>query len=453
MRAHRFSRIQQQVRGPKRTLAIAGFVLFLVLVVTLTERQNALVVHSKRVSEPWTCDVQVDTHDESDTVYYPTRTVERAISSTPVTFLEWGDTPGQLCNRLALLAAVHAKMRKSHRLHTFLALNGPFSEVAWTLDLHALSSRVPGVLLDCVICAPDPDKRRVLNCNHGLAPPFIPKQLRCNFLAMKGKVYALENRLFEVDQSYKSDELWWSDRTKIVGFLGEHVQVLQPKPYLKTIIQVIMDRYRAELGEDVRVLAVHRRFMDKYCYAWVNDIRAHQCFPSDELVKLVSRIGPLLGAKWETDSYLYMNNTYRSWLETRNHLLMGCNYTLSASQTNILRSRWPEIFQNPLAVLLATDSQDPTGDAVISKSRLPVKVRTLAEMEQPTCFSGKKYHYMLAEMIAMSLADFHMENSMSSCGDIVAHWRQSLGKPKGSSFPQICYNGFYDSFTKAYFSS
>jgi hypothetical protein len=74
---------------------------------------------------------------------------------------------------------------------------------------------------------------------------------------------------------------------------------------------------------------------------------------------------------------------------------------------------------------------------------VPAKVEKLVDLERASCFDKKKHHNMLADMVALSMTDFHLGNPLSSCDDIVATWRKHKGKGVGSSYPQGCYDGIY----------
>jgi hypothetical protein len=110
----------------------------------------------------------------------------------------------------------------------------------------------------------------------------------------------------------------------------------------------------------------------------------------------------------------------------------------------INESSWKGLISSSeVSILLASDSQTPFGEAALFRSPVVRTISKITDGEKPSCFKNKKFHYMLAEMLALSLTDYHMGNVLSSCDDIVAHWRSANGKEKGSSYPPICYDGFY----------
>ena len=109
----------------------------------------------------------------------------------------------------------------------------------------------------------------------------------------------------------------------------------------------------------------------------------------------------------------------------------------------LINSSWPVLHRKNFSVLLADDNQLPLGRERFLRNPFSKSIGYLSEMERPECFVQKKHQYMLAEMIGMSLTDYHMGMPLSSCDDIVVHWRRARGKPEGSSYPGYCYDRFY----------
>ena len=125
--------------------------------------------------------------------------------------------------------------------------------------------------------------------------------------------------------------------------------------------------------------------------------------------------------------------------------MIACNFTLNDVQVEIIKKTWEApLLAHPFVALLSTDGYDRVGDIAFYASRLPVRIEQLKEYENPACFEDKRIQYMLAEMLGMVLTDYHMDNPLSSCAPIVVQWRKTFANKRvGSSYPPICYDGYY----------
>jgi hypothetical protein len=131
---------------------------------------------------------------------------------------------------------------------------------------------------------------------------------------------------------------------------------------------------------------------------------------------------------------------------------MTCNYSMDATQLEIFRYAWPQVFSDPAQqfdVLFTTDSNDKKGDSKLLQSpAIKSSFRLEERSKDATCTNEKHpqrpHRFMLREMYALAFADFHLANPCSSCDVIVVHWRKVLGRPTGSSFPPECYDGQYE---------
>ena len=141
----------------------------------------------------------------------------------------------------------------------------------------------------------------------------------------------------------------------------------------------------------------------------------------------------------------------RGELEEHHPILIACNLTLDQHQLNGLQGlnvedsslSWNEQTAKKWIVLLASDGKDEAGDFAMRESPQIHDLIRLRDLELPGCFADKEYMYVMADMIAMSLMDLHMDNPLSMCGEVVAHWRSAMGKERGSSWPRECYDRRY----------
>ena len=237
--------------------------------------------------------------------------------------------------------------------------------------------------------------------------------------------------------------------------MQENVDFIKPKPYLIKIVKHIVDsitnNYRQKI-QDIKTVSVHRRWIEGKCYSFFISPAEFNCEPTRKLSQYMYNMKKEVfstlterNTSYYTESKKFVNldEPYRGRFEKDFPLMMSCNYTFSEVQIEGLRKEFPLLFEQPIVVLLASDGQTPKGDEAIRNSSMPVGVETIAKYELPTCFEKRQYHDMLAEMISMVYSDFHMDLMTSSCAPFVAHWRNALGRVKGTSYPPICYDGFY----------
>lgn len=386
-------------------------------------------IKSSKIDFDWNCQTLVNIEPNYTVSSFPVPAPLLASTRNGVIYLF--QTMGQLCNQLGIFGAALFHIKRTQQTGRFLAFAEEFSEVAWALDLKALSHSVPGLLLDCAAC------------NGG--------NIRCLHMYHKGLVYDVSKHVFPTSLVLNGAQLFYTQRPDLLGYMEEFNTLIQPKRHLKQIVHQLMQNYRRRLPKDTAIVAIHRRYMDYTCYFHLGIHGAFSCYPKAEYFPaterlrahpVFSRLNQING--WDT----VMRDDERDTLEREFHHVMGCNYTLNSVQEEILRQTWPALFHQPFAVILATDKQAPAGDQALKNSPLPVEVTELARMERPTCFERKRNHFLLAEMIAQSLADFHMENVVSSCGNIVAIWRAGKGWPRSSSWPPMCYDAYYDRVQK-----
>lgn len=349
---------------------------------------------------------------------------------------------------MGIFAALFYNMTLTYSAHEMrnnmlVALPPVFSHTAWALDLTALSSSVYGVLMDCIQC-------------NALMPM---SSLRCNSVIINGQVYNVSHQLFPVLATSYVGRLYHEYRPKDIGYSNELNTVIQPKRALQYVVERKMQRKFNLKQQAETSVGIHQRNMDGECLQWIGDYVEYNCHPKHNLTKYWHVMGIL--ERWNEDEqftfweevdmdfeWLHnMNESTRNALENKYPLIMACNYSLSENQANILRKDWPIMFNNSkkapmLEILLATDNQTPEGEKIMRAIDFGI-VHKLEDYE--TCFVNMDFQYMLADMIALSLTDLHIGNPLSSCDDIIVHWRKARGKQIGTSFPQGCYDEYYKS--------
>jgi len=343
-----------------------------------------------------------------------------------------GDNWGQLCNKMGIIAGIFHEMRVHNELNNFLAINSIFSKTAWAFDLKALSSRTPGVLMDCEEC--------------DAAASF----LRCNSLIVAGKVYDVSGEAFRVSNIYNVINMYWEKRPRRRGPMPELMDTIVPKKHLQNLIRDMVDEFHADMRKmdpNMKSVGIHRRYMDSMCYKWFSSSQQYNCHPMGEAYTWGPKYSTLQASLdkefKETDMFRKADDSLRRVIEAKAPWVLTCNYTLTDHQIELINATWPVITQSPLAVLLADDNQTPMGYETLRKSRLPKMFFNLQNEERAECFSKKKDHNMLADMLGMSMTDYHMGMVLSSCDDIVVHWRMRERKANASSYPTGCYDPYY----------
>lgn len=358
------------------------------------------------------------------------------LESKPVVFLEGGDW-GQLCNKIGILAGAFRDMANltSDMGNTILALSPPYSKTAWAFDPEMFSSRVFGVLMDCVECRRD-----------------LPKVMRCSSIIIKGKVYDVSDQVFTAAQQVVVVVLYYHSRPKQLGYMEEMNHVIQPQKAVKYLVnQTLVARF-LPVAEGEWSVGLHQRYMDSMGFRWLLDRIQYNCHPRADFGKEIAALSKVMNGErkeyfWNATSpengfYLRkITAQARQEFELAHHLLITSNYSLSPTQVGILKQEWPLLFSKPrIKILLATDNQTPASESEMRQ----IDFGTIHKLEEyDSCVAKIRHHNMLADMWAMSLLDLHMANPLSSCDDVVVQWRRKGGKPAGSSYPPKCYDGYY----------
>ena len=348
-----------------------------------------------------------------------------------------GGNWGQLCNRLQLYAGFIEMVKASNSYSSsLLAFNAEFSPQIWNLDLAAISKNVPGVLLEC------------LQCDGKSQSGFI----RCNYLIIHGKVYVIDSYVFKATVSSQALNFYYGSILRNKGYMNALNEELRPKKQLLFIVDEIMKEFRSKLKPNEKSMAIHRRYMDSVCYIYMNrgDDHCPRYIKSQvgtELRRFQEdfTVSPYKTYFLQSDCLRKMDEGNRTFFERRHNLMIACNFTLNDVQVEIIKKTWEApLLARPFVALLSTDGYDRVGDTAFYASRLPVRIEQLKEYENPACFEDKRIQYMLAEMLGMVLTDYHMDNPLSSCAPIVVQWRKTFAnKSVGSSYPPICYDGYY----------
>ncbi|KAH9255101.1 hypothetical protein BASA81_006860 [Batrachochytrium salamandrivorans] len=394
-------------------------------------------VISRELLNLTTCQTKIPKELLEDPTIY--KTLPAGLDSKPVMLLA-GDNWGQLCNKMGIFAGMfhHMNTLKLDMGNTIVALSSPFSKTAWALDPELFSSKVFGVLMDCGEC----EKASAL-----------PKRLRCSSIIIHGKLYDLtNNHVFEATHQVNVAKAFHGLRPKSIGYMKELNQVIQPQKALKYLVNQTMTKKFLPVANGEWSVGLHQRYMDSMGFKWLLDRNQYNCHPSANFNEEISSLSNKFNRErkdyfWNEASpghgFLLRKITAqaRQEFELAHHLLITNNYSLSSTQVKILKQEWPLLFSKPrVKILLATDKQTPASESEMHQ----IDFGTVHELQDyDSCLVKIKHHNMLADMWAMSMLDLHMGNPISSCDDIVAHWRQRNGKLIGSSYPTKCYDGYY----------
>ncbi|KAH9261411.1 hypothetical protein BASA81_000055 [Batrachochytrium salamandrivorans] len=334
---------------------------------------------------------------------------------------DWGFT----CNKLEILAgAMYQVFSEPRSNSSALALGPRISSLAKNLDLTHLSQDFP-ILLDCRICN---------------------STVNCKSQVVHGK--RLPGGQFPIYKQHLDNIMYWEFGPSALGMMMPLATHLIPSKAIRLSMEHHMRNQTAK--SSLPILGVHRRDIDGYCYAYVGGGELeYECATNDKLneeIRALESVNTLLLRQTENFAKLKA-------LEPKHPMLMTCNYSMDAMQQKIFQQKWPTVFDAPekkFNVLLTTDSNDVQGDNRLVQSSAIHKWFEIGDFgSDGTCTSEKHpqrpHRLMLKEMYALALADYHMANPCSSCDVIVVHWRKVLGKAVGSSFPPLCYDGYYTS--------
>jgi hypothetical protein len=325
----------------------------------------------------------------------------------------------QLCNRMGILTGglTHPSVRSGKLL---LALGArTSSDVFFALDLQKIVSVIQGLLLFCIGCS------------------GIPNTLRCHFLLAQGKYYNVTNRLWTVGEGVRPWSMFLNTRPRHRGYQPEMATEIFPRNDLVSwVVNLLAPFIQSNQRNDRVSIGIHRRFMDGLCYDLMQKVEYHHCFASEVLRQNAIAVMRLAANK----SFAASSDEY----ERQASLAHTCNYTLSNLQMVYLNRSWPGLFRHgKVSLFFADDNQAPLGAAAIRQSGSAAEITDLVKLGLPSCVQANSRLFMLADMVAMVLTDYHMGNVMSSCDYIVAHWRRSMNKSLGTSHPRSCYDGFY----------
>ena len=345
---------------------------------------------------------------------------------------------GQMCNKMILFTHWFMEMERLGRYNTSLiAFHSRFTPPIYAWDMQKFSSQAIGVLLDCTKCDKTKNTAR--------------KEIRCREILVKGKLYDVSDRIFEFDYSTNAGDVWWYKymRTKETSN-ALYTKIISPKPFLMNMVdQVLENHFMKEVDPETVTVGVHRRFMDRTCYWYILNTVQYHCAMNPDLSKMVSiakvkiHDQNLKYYKEESKILMQMDDDHRFAYESDFPMIVACNFTLRPNQLEILNNTWPMgQLGRKWSVLLASDNQTPNGETAFRDSPQVALVKKLSDYEP--CLGQSPYYDMLADMYALSKMDLHLENPVSSCGDVVAHWRNALNKPKGTSWPPLCYDGRYE---------
>lgn len=379
--------------------------------------------------ESWQCSSQVPRPKPQPTL--SEKDIPMDLYNTSVMLLDGGDW-GKMCNKMSIITGMLLELQAKSRLgSTVVALNPYFSAVLWTLDLERASQDVGGFLMDCNYCGPRQSATKWAT-------------FRCTSLVVRGRVYSVSNHLFTKNETTWVGLMYWGFRFDSLGYDQRLMNALRPKPFLTDMVRAYVDSKRTP---GVSTVSVHRRWIEGQCYEFVATPREYMC-ASGGLDLLSQPVARLIASKAvskyyaSTNRFADMDQTHRREYERLAPALITCNFTLDREQFELVNQTWPMAFEREFDVLLATDGQAPHGDAALRETPHARRVHGLDAMDLGTCFAKRKNHDMLAEMMAMALADFHMELPTSSCSRFVLEWRIELGRRKGSMYPPLCFDGY-----------
>jgi hypothetical protein len=336
---------------------------------------------------------------------------------------------GQLCNKITMIAGA---MRATSNT-SILALQPSFAQAAWTLDLKKFSSRNRAILMDCELCGDE-------------------LYMRCGHAIIQGKIYQVHERVFKGTWRLRAVQLFAGARPSAIGYYKEIVENIQPMPYLKKLIEYYYEtQFRPSIPENFKSIGMHRRFMDNLCYQYAKDKGQYNCRLQQNTVQQINGYARAVERGEFQQSFLKSRqfidiDSNLTRLEDKYPIVVSCNYTLEKAQRDIINRTWNVLEHYPFKLVLADDKQTPRGRKQLFDSLEELNSGNAFEfdtMDNPTCFAKRKYHSMLAEMIALSMTDYHMGTMVSSCDDIIALWRIGKGKAAGSSYPGFCYDAYY----------
>lgn len=282
-------------------------------------------------------------------------------------------------------------------------------------------------------------------------------------------------------RTYFPGTVWYAFRPALTGFSPVLAHYVRPRDEIMEVARAAVERARsaaeaaaaaatAGAPRSPLVLGLHRRYLDGYCYVWAERVGTgldgrtmYECAPGSGIgaeggalaapvsqnPRFKTREDPCFGMQKKADLGAVQRECY---LNASMYYSL-CDFSFTPRETAFLRAEWPAFARLDAdperdAVLIASDGQRPDSEQAM-RERMPLAARpvdlTRGGAPGADAVFRDRPRAMFADSWALALSDLAVENPMSSCASLLAHWRLALGRDPDTLFPSKCFAAFADS--------